>query len=202
MRTTAYLSAAIIGAATLALMSFSGVTANASTTASAAQQRTIVTAAQPDSSAPWAELKNYHSGKCLEVPESNKTAGTQLDQWTCNGTATQLWRPQRTTVGSDYVFINENSGQCINVRGYGKSNGDAIQQWPCDWNTATTNEIWYADLFIGNLGGLSYYEWAGVQSNGCLNVTGSSTANGAKVQLWTCIPNNSPNEWFAQPYWS
>jgi hypothetical protein len=201
MRTTAYLSAAIIGAATLALTSFSIVTANASTTAPAAQ-RTIATAAQPESSAPWAELYNYHSGKCLEVPESSTVAGTQLDQWTCNGTATQLWRPQLTTVGSDYVFINKNSGQCINVRGYSKSNGAAIQQWPCNWNTATTNEMWYANLFIGNLNGLSYYEWAGVQSNGCLNVTGSSLVNGAKIQLWTCIPNNSPNEWFAEPYTS
>jgi hypothetical protein len=197
MRKTAYLIAATIGAATLALMSFSVVAANASTTASAAQ-RTI---AQPDSSAPWAELYNYHSGKCLEVPGFSTTAGTQLDQWGCNGGANQLWRPQLNASGVNYVFINEYSKQCINVRGYSTSNGAAIQQWPCQWATATTNEIWYADIFIGNLNGLSYYEWAGLQSNKCLNVSGDSQADGAKIIQWTCIPSGASNEWFASPYW-
>jgi hypothetical protein len=154
--------------------------------------------AAPDSSAPWAELYNYHSGKCLEVPAFSTTDGTQLDQWSCNGGTNQLWRPQLNASGN-YVFINEHSGQCINVRGYSTSQGAAIQQWPCNWATATNNEIWYPDLFIGNLNGLSYYEWAGLQSNKCLNVSGDSTANGAKIIQWDCISTAS-NEWFALPY--
>ena len=171
--------------------------AQASPSAGAARVRDSATA-QPDSSAPYAYLKNYHSGKCLEVPAFSTTAGTQLDQWSCNGGTNQLWRPQLNASGN-HVFINEHSGQCINVRGYGTSNGAAIQQWPCNWATATTNEIWYPYLFIGNMNSLSWYEWAGLQSNKCLNVSGDSTANGAKIILWDCIPTAS-NEWFALPY--
>jgi Ricin-type beta-trefoil lectin domain-like len=213
MRKTAYLIAATISATTLAVISFSSLAASASTSASAAHRTSATNRpaaqrlpgapaiAQPDSSAPYAYLKNYHSGKCLEVPGSSKTAGTQLDQWTCNGGANQLWRPQLNATGEQYVFINKNSNQCINVRGFSKSNGAAIQQWPCNWATAAPNEIFYPDVFIGNMNGLSWYEWAGLASNKCLNVVGNSQANGAKVQLWDCILNPSgANEWFAQPY--
>jgi ricin-type beta-trefoil lectin protein len=200
MRKIAYLIAATISAATLALISSSAMAATASTSAPAAQ-RAITTAAQPDSSAPWAELYNYHSGKCLEVPGFSTTAGTQLDQWGCNGGENQLWRAYQNTSG-DYIFLNEYSGQCINVRGYSTSQDAAIQQWPCTEGSATTNEIWYADLFIGNMGGLSYYEWAGLQSNMCLNVSGDSTADGAKIIQYSCIPQGASNEWFALPYWS
>lgn len=212
MRKTAYLIAATISAATLGVMSFSSMAANAGTSASAAQRTTATTrpvalrvpgaraTAQPDSSAPYAYLKNYHSGKCLEVPGFSTTAGTQLDQWSCNGGANQLWRPQLNASGNHYIFINKHSNQCINVRGYSTSNGAAIQQWPCNWATASANEIYYAYLFIGNMNGLSWYEWAGQQSNKCLNVSGNSQANGAKIIQWSCLPNGASNEWFALPF--
>src|ERR1700680_725621 len=209
MRKTAYLIAATISAATLAVMSFSSMAANAAgTSASAGQRTTAITRpaaqlvpgaiAQPNNSAPFAYLVNYNSNRCIEVPGYSTTAGTQLDQWNCSGGTNQLWRPYHNAQGN-YVFQNEYSRQCINVRGYSTSNGAAIQQGPCEPATASANEVYYPNLFIGNINGRSWYSWAGLQSNKCLNVAGASHANGAKIIQWDCIPTAS-DEWFALPY--
>lgn len=39
-------------------------------------------------------LVNRASGKCLDVPSSSTTSGTQLIQWTCSGSANQRWGRQ------------------------------------------------------------------------------------------------------------
>src|SRR5262249_51319484 len=38
------------------------------------------------------KLVARNSGKCLDVPGQTRTLGTQLQQWTCNGTVAQAWR--------------------------------------------------------------------------------------------------------------
>jgi Ricin-type beta-trefoil lectin domain-like len=166
-------------------------------TANAATARALATS-QPNSSAPFAYMVNYNSNRCVEVPGYSTTAGLQLDQWSCVNQTNLLWRPYLNTSGQ-YVFWNENSRQCMNVRGYSTSNGAAIQQWPCQAATASANEVFYPYLFIGNINGRAWYEWAGRQSNKCLNIAGASQSNGGKLIQWDCIPT-AKNEWFAMPY--
>lgn len=152
----------------------------------------------PSSSAPFAYIQNYNSGKCVEVPGYSTTPGTHLDQWSCIGQTNELWRPYLNSSG-DYVFWNEANRQCIEVGGYSTANGAWIAQWPCTPSSAAANEIFYPYLFIGNINGKSYYEWANIYTNKCLNVSGASGSNGAKIIQWDCIPT-AKNEWFAQPY--
>lgn len=156
--------------------------------------------AQPANSAPYAYLLDYNSHKCLEVPAFSTRAGTQLDQWSCNGGQNQLWRLYSLgNAGKDYLFINEYSRQCVNVSGYGRSNGTAIIQWPCSPSSYASNEEFFANLFIGNLGGLSYYEYANEGTGLCLNVSQPNTSNGVKIIGWSCIPTGK-SEWLASPY--
>jgi hypothetical protein len=152
----------------------------------------------PSSSAPFAYLQNYNSGKCIEVPGYSTQEGLQLDQWSCIGQTNELWRPYQNTSG-DYVFWNEANSYCIEVGGYSTANGAWIAQWPCTPASAASNFIFYPYLFIGNINGLSYYEWANIYTNKCLNISGASTADGAKLIQWDCIPT-AKNEWFALPY--
>jgi Ricin-type beta-trefoil lectin domain-like len=157
-----------------------------------------VTAATPANSAPYAYLLDYYTGKCLEVPGFSTAAGTQLDEWTCNGGSNQLFRHYSLGNGN-YLFINEHSGQCINVGQNSTSNGAHIIQWPCSPSSYAKNDEWYANILATNSGGYSYYEWANTSTNGCLNIPGYNTANGTKIIQYSCIPTAS-NEWFASPY--
>jgi ricin-type beta-trefoil lectin protein len=155
-------------------------------------------AATPINSAPFAYLQNYNSDKCIEVPGYSTQAGIQLDQWSCIDQTNELWRPYLNTSG-DYVFWNEANKQCIEVAGYSTANGAWEAQWPCAPASAAANFIYYPYLFIGNMNGQSYYEWANIYTNKCLNVSQGSTANGAKIIQWACIPT-AKDEWFALPF--
>ena len=37
-------------------------------------------------------IRSVATNKCLDVPSSSTTGGTELIQWTCTGSANQRWR--------------------------------------------------------------------------------------------------------------
>lgn len=164
-----------------------------------AQAASATVTAPAASSAPFAEIQNYNSGLCIEAHGASTQAGLQLDQWVCRGATNELWRPYEYSA-PDYQFYQENDLQCINVQGDSTANGAPIVQWPCTRGSPTPNEVWTPNLFIGNMNGLSYYEWYNPHSDKCLNVADGSKAEGAQIIQWTCIPTAS-NEWFALPYY-
>lgn len=139
---------------------------------------------------PYVYIFNWHSGKCINVPgEGSQQEGLQLDQWTCQDWASEEWQPL-TGFGpvGEFIFRNRATLQCINVRGYSTQEGAAIQQWPCHLSNPTNppNETFYADVCSARYDNYNWCEYAGLQSNLCLNVVGNSLANGAKIQQWDC----------------
>lgn len=88
----------------------------------------------------------------------------------------------------------------MNVYLNSTANDAAIIQFPCTRGSPTDNEVWTQNLFIGNINGLSYYEWYNPHSGKCLNVADGSKTEGAKIIQDTCIPT-ATNEWFALPYY-
>jgi dienelactone hydrolase len=111
------------------------------------------------------------TGKCLDVPNSSTTGGTQLQIYTCSGGANQLF----SHTGSNQLTVTEGGAtMCLDANGKGTANGTKVIIWSCNgqpnqqWNVNTNGTI------------------TGVQSGLCLDVSGASTANGALVQLWTC----------------
>jgi Ricin-type beta-trefoil lectin domain len=99
------------------------------------------------------------------------TAGTQLDIWTCNGGANQLW----THSSANQLTVHSGSSQmCLDAYGNGTTAGTKVVIWTCNGGA---NQQWNVNA-NGTI--------TGVQSGLCLDVTGASTANGALVELWTC----------------
>ncbi|HTI20206.1 MAG TPA: endo-1,4-beta-xylanase [Kutzneria sp.] len=118
-----------------------------------------------------AEIHAVGAGKCLDVPGLSTTAGTQLDIWTCNGGANQLW----THTSANQLTVYSGSSQmCLDAYGNQTTPGTKVEIWTCNGGA---NQQWN----VNSNGTIT-----GVQSGLCLDVTGASTANGALVDLWTC----------------
>ena len=118
-----------------------------------------------------AEIHAVGAGKCLDVPNSSTTAGTQLDIWSYSGAANQLW----THTSLNQLTVYSGSTQmCLDAYGKGTTAGTKVDIWSCNGGA---NQQWN----VNSNGTIT-----GVQSGLCLDVTGASTANGALVELWTC----------------
>ncbi|GAA4628163.1 endo-1,4-beta-xylanase [Actinoallomurus vinaceus] len=117
------------------------------------------------------ELHAVGAGKCLDVPNSSTTAGTQPQIWTCAGTSNQIWTH---TAANELTVYSGGTTMCLDAYNKQTSAGTKVEIWQCNGGT---NQQWQV-----NANGTV----TGVQSGLCLDVTGASTANGAMVELWTC----------------
>ncbi|MER6384783.1 RICIN domain-containing protein [Streptomyces sp. NPDC001250] len=111
------------------------------------------------------------AGKCLDVPNSTTTAGTQVEIWSCNGGANQTW----TQTASNQLTVYSGSGQmCLDAYNNQTTPGTKVEIWQCN---GQSNQQWS----LNSDGTIT-----GVQSGLCLDVTGGATADGTLAQLWTC----------------
>jgi hypothetical protein len=111
------------------------------------------------------------AGRCLDVPNTSTTPGTQTQIWDCSGGTNQTWT--RTSSGQLTVYSGGNL-RCLDASGQGRTNGTPVIIWNCN---GQPNQQWT----VGANGTIT-----GVQSGLCLDVAGAGTANGTKVQLWAC----------------
>jgi len=123
-------------------------------------------------------LVGGQSGRCLDVPNSNTTNGTQVQLWDCSGQANQSW----TYTSGKQLTVYGN--KCLDANGRGTTNGTAVIIWDCNgqanqqWNVNTNGTI------------------TGVQSGLCLDANGAATANGTKIIIWSC--NGGTNQQWSQ----
>ncbi|MEV4481534.1 PQQ-dependent sugar dehydrogenase [Micromonospora coxensis] len=106
-------------------------------------------------------------GKCLDVRNAATADGTQIQIYTCNGTAAQTWT---VTPNSTIKAL----GKCLDVSGAASADGTKIQLWTCN-GTGAQNWSAQADGTLRN-----------PQSGKCLDVSGNNSADGTAVHLWTC----------------
>jgi alpha-galactosidase len=117
------------------------------------------------------EVHAVGAGKCLDVPNSSTTPGTQADIWDCIGGSNQLW----THTSANALTVYSGSAQlCLDAYGGQTSPGTKVETWSCN---GQANQQWSVNA-NGTI--------TGVQSGLCLDVTGASTADGALAELWTC----------------
>lgn len=106
-------------------------------------------------------------GKCVDVAGANSANGTQVQLFTCNGTAAQSW-----TVGTDGTL--QALGKCMDVAGAGTANGTKVQLFDCNgtgaqqWTHTSSNQL------------------VNTNSGRCLDATGVSSADGTPLQIWDC----------------
>jgi len=108
------------------------------------------------------------SARCVDVPGSSTTNGTQVQLWDCHGGTNQRW----TYTASRQLMVYGN--KCLDANGQGTSNGTAVIIWDCN---GQANQQWN----VNANGAIT-----GVQSGLCLDAAGAATANGTKIQLWAC----------------
>jgi alpha-galactosidase len=110
------------------------------------------------------------AGKCLDVPNSTTTAGTQVDIWDCSGQSNQQW----TRASNQLSVYSGGSQMCLDAYNNQTAPGTKVEIWTCN---GQANQQWT----LNSNGTIT-----GIQSGLCLDVTGASTANGALAELWTC----------------
>ncbi|MEV6963359.1 ricin-type beta-trefoil lectin domain protein, partial [Streptomyces sp. NPDC051207] len=120
------------------------------------------------------QIKGVASGRCLDVPNSSTTDGTQVRLWDCTGGTNQQWTA--TDAGELRVYGNK----CLDAAGTG--NGAKVQIYSC-WGG--NNQKWR----LNSDGSI-----VGVQSGLCLDAVGAGTANGTLIQLYSCS-NGSNQRW-------
>ncbi|SED97627.1 endo-1,4-beta-xylanase (glycosyl hydrolase family 10) [Streptomyces misionensis] len=116
-------------------------------------------------------LRAVSAGRCLDVPNSTTTAGTNLQIWDCNGQANQTWS---ATSANQLTVFSGASQRCLDAYDNQTTPGTKVDIWPCNGGA---NQQWRLN---------SDGTVTGVQSGLCLDVTGAATANGTGVELWTC----------------
>ncbi|MGP2440590.1 RICIN domain-containing protein [Streptomyces sp. JW3] len=122
-------------------------------------------------------LVNANSAQCLDVAADSRTAGGNVQQWTCNGLGPQNWTVTARTAGY-YTLTGRNSGYCLDVENGSATAGANVRQWYC--NAAAAQ-----DWKLENVG-RGYYRLAVRSSGQCLDVAQGSRTAGANVQQWTC----------------
>ena len=117
------------------------------------------------------------ASSCLDVAAAGTANTTKVQQWTCNGTVAQVFRPESLGNGL-YRLVNPNSGRCVDVAGAGTADGTQIQIYDCNGTGAQS--------FRFDDWGTGKNRIVNSKSGKCLDVSGASTADGTKVQIWTC----------------
>jgi glucosylceramidase len=108
-----------------------------------------------------------YGSMCLDVAGGDATAGTAVDEYTCNGTTAQQWTtdPNGTIEAMD---------GCLDVVGGGTADGTLVDLYTCN---GTGAQVWDRES-----DGALYNP----QSGKCLDDTGWSTTPGTQLQIWSC----------------
>jgi hypothetical protein len=115
------------------------------------------------------EVHAVGAGKCLDVPNSSQTNGTQVEIYDCNGGSNQIF-----AYNSSRELTVYGGAKCLDAYAKGTTAGTKVDIYDCNGGT---NQQWN----VNSDGTIT-----GVQSGLCLDVTNASTANGALVELYTC----------------
>ncbi|MEV0155113.1 RICIN domain-containing protein [Micromonospora sp. NPDC050686] len=114
------------------------------------------------------QLVGGQSGRCVDVPNSATTNGTQVQLWDCTGGVNQRW----TSTASKQLTVYGN--KCLDASGAGTANGTQVIIWDCHGGL---NQQWNVNANGTITNG---------QSGLCLDANGAATANGTKIILWSC----------------
>lgn len=131
---------------------------------------------------PFNEIRNAGTNKCLDVTAQDDyyKVGARVQQWNCTNVQEQKWRAiQINSIDGfhpTWEIVSQRSGLCLGRKAFAVDGQQAIQM-PCDGSRQVG---WYVgDLQNGNHTLVNIYDAR------VLDLSGQSSADGAKVQLWT-----------------
>jgi len=88
-------------------------------------------AAPANAATTYQTLRNWHSGKCLDVAGGSQADGARVQQYTCNGTPAQKWTKDPTDSGYFQLEVAV-SGDCLTVRNASQADNAPVVQEPCN----------------------------------------------------------------------
>jgi hypothetical protein len=118
---------------------------------------------------------------CLDLYGDSTTNGTQVDEYSCNGSAAQSFTIAGE--GSGLVSFKNANGKCIDLSGSGTADGTKVQGWDCN-GTVAQEFVVQSDANL-NL------TFMNPHSGKCLDISGASTANTTTVELFDCNGGNN-----------
>ncbi|MCI3278366.1 family 43 glycosylhydrolase [Streptomyces cylindrosporus] len=135
------------------------------------------------------ELVNRHSGKCLDEFAGDPADGADVIQYTCKGTANQLWTFSDPGDETNRV-TNAATGKVLDVSNCGTADGTNIQQWSWLDNKCQRWQLVYTLT--------DYVRLVNVNSGKVADVANCNTADGTDVRQWTWL-NNDCQLWKLKP---
>ncbi|WP_199034936.1 lectin [Glycomyces salinus] len=121
----------------------------------------------PDNPGDSAAIVGAASDRCLDIPNSSTTNGTQAQLWDCQQTSGQQFT--HTSAGELEV-----GGKCLDAEGWGSTDGTRVVIWDC---TGGNNQRWS----VNSNGSIT-----NIHNGLCLDADSGGTANGTQIILWTC----------------
>jgi lysophospholipase L1-like esterase len=117
------------------------------------------------------------TAKCLDISGAGAADGTNIQEWTCNGTGAQIFRVE-TVASGGMRLVNATTGKCVDVDHNGSADRTNVQLWTCNGTGAQTFRL--DDAGGGNK---RIFHPA---SGKCIDVNAAGSADGTNVQLYTC----------------
>lgn len=138
-------------------------------------------------------LRNVGSGKVVDVAGAALGDGANVQQWSDNGSNAQRFRAKRV-LGNRYTLSNVNSGKCVDVAGASLADGANIQQHSC--NDSGAQQFLFYPRSTSGRGTLPVGQYIASinHSKLCLDISGGSSADGARVVQATC--SSAPSQRF------
>jgi hypothetical protein len=147
-------------------------------TATATRTPTATATSGGLSTTTWYAVVGRNSGKCVDAAAAGTANGTAVQQYACNGSTAQQWQ-FKTTSGGYYQVVTRNATtQAWDVSGVSAADGALIQLWAYGGGN---NQQW---LPVSEAGGS--YHFVNRHSGKCLDVPAASTADGVRLQQYTC----------------
>jgi hypothetical protein len=141
------------------------------------------------------EIKNALTGQLLNVNGQSGAPGALVVQWPAGGLAAgnDQWLPVQNADGS-WSFYNRNSGLALDDPASSTAGGTQYEQWSPNNNANQKFTLTSRSNGAGPAVGPGPVK-SGIGGK-CLDLSGGSTANGTKVQLWDCN-NTGAQNWTA-----
>ena len=142
-------------------------------------------------------IEAFHSGKCLDVPaERQDDNGVLIQQWQCwsdvDSSPQQLWgfdQKETDEFGNPVFQIASRSSsydKCLDVLDGVMRAGQPVQQWDCSADTVQQRWIQEPTDYY-DADDNRYWLYRSKKNRAyCLDVSGVSSANGARLQIWPC----------------
>jgi hypothetical protein len=151
-----------------------------------------VTAASAAPAVSYGNIRDYGSGKCLDVTNGSRSSGVTADQATCNTSVTsQFWAVIQQSTNYDTIK-NQKSGLCLSTDRNGNA-GVVVKQEGCDGSSKW--QRWHIEA----LGGGFVTLWNEGSCGDCyaLHPDGDSGSGGAVMYVNVPDTGNSYT-WFGQ----